>query len=107
MNKINNTNVSDDTQSVNNNIEYDFKMQKIREEVLKKFSEYSRTLNFMMADAPISILCLSKAIETSLTNHGCLRVYDLFDCDFTKVKGLGEVRIRDLTTSLDKFLSML
>lgn len=107
MNKINNLDAFNNDKTVNNNIEYDVKMQKIREEVVNKFVEYSKTLNFMMADAPISILCLSKNIERALINHGCLRVYDLFDCDFTKVKGLGVVRIRDLTTSLDKFLSML
>ena len=42
-----------------------------------------------------------------LINHGCNRIYDLFDCDFTKIKGLGVSRIRDLTACLDKFFSML
>lgn len=90
-----------------NKIEYEMQIKKIREEVLKKFEEYRTTLSFMAADAPIGILCLPSVIENALISHGCFRIYDLFDCDFTKVKGLGIRRIRDLTTSLDKFFSMM
>ncbi len=100
-------NVNESLESVNNNFENDMKMQKIREEVLKKFTEYRQTLNFMVADAPIAILCLPSAIEKALANQGLLRIYDLFDCDFSKIKGLGIVRIRLLTSSLDEFFSML
>lgn len=89
------------------NFELDLHMQKVREEVLKKFSEYRNTLNYMAADAPIEILCLPPAIEKILLSHGCLRVYDLIDMDFVKIKGLGEIRIRHLTACLDQFLSML
>ncbi len=96
-----------DIENLDNNFENEMRLQKLREEVLKKFSEYRTTLNFMAADAPISILCLPTAIETALLAHGCLRVYDLFDCDFIKVKGLGVRRIRDLTSRLDQFFSML
>lgn len=99
--------VNDNVESVNNNFENDLKMAKVKEEVIKKFAEYRTTMAFMAADAPISILCLHPAIEKALIAHGLLRIYDLFNCDFVKVKGLGEARIRDLTTSLDKFFSML
>ena len=94
-------------ETVKLNFEYEEKLRKIREEVSKKFTEYRTTLNYMAADAPISILCLPPAIESALSAHGCLRIYDLFDLDFTKIKGLGVVRIRELTSSLDKFFSML
>ena len=94
-------------EDVNNNLEHDLNLKKIKDEVLKKFSEYRTTIAFMAADAPIAILCLAPPIETALINHGLLRIYDLFDCDFTEVKGLGVARIRDLTASLDKFFSML
>jgi hypothetical protein len=87
--------------------EHDMKMAKIKEEVLKKFAEYRNTISFMAADAPIEILCLPPQIQAALLTHGLLRVYDLFDCDFTKVKGLGVARIRLLATCLDKFFSML
>ena len=90
-----------------NNIEHDMMMAKLREEIVKKFNEYRVTMDYLIADAPISTLCLPKIIETSLFNHGCLRIYDLFNCDFTKIEGLNEIRIRHLTTCLDKFLSML
>jgi hypothetical protein len=92
---------------INENIEHDLKMKKIKEDVLKSFSEYRNTITFMAADAPIAILCLPAVIENALLNHGCLRVYDLLNLDFTKVKGLGIARIRHLTTSLDEFFSML
>jgi hypothetical protein len=86
--------------------EQEILFQKIREEVLQKFKEYKTTLNYMAADAPIEILCLPKVIETCLLDHGYLRIYDLFDVDLTKVKGLGVSRIRHLTACLDKFFSM-
>ena len=92
---------------VKQNIEHEERMRIIREEVFKRFNDYRKTLNFMAADAPISILCLPSIIENLLLDHGCHRIYDLFDLDFTKVKGLGEVRIRHLTTCLDKFFAML
>jgi hypothetical protein len=94
-------------ESVKKNFEYEENIKKIKEEISKKFSEYRTTLNYMAADAPIGILCLPKAIEISLINHGCLRIYDLFDLDFVEVKGLGVRRIGELTACLDKFFSML
>jgi hypothetical protein len=89
-----------------NSVESDLQLQKIKEEVLKKLSEYRTTLSYMASDAPISILCLPTVTENALLQHGLLRVYDLFNCDFTEVKGLGVARIRDLTTRLDQFIAM-
>lgn len=88
-------------------IEYDEQMRKIHEEVVKKINDYRNTMNYMAADAPIEVLCLPKSIEKLLFDSGLLRIYDLFDRDFTKIKGLDIVRTRELTTSLDKFFSML
>ena len=93
--------------NVKNNIEKEYALQKLREEIFGRFDDYKKTLNYMLGDAPIQVLGLPKGIENCLLAHGCLRIYDLFDCDFTKVKGLGVTRIRDLTSSLDKFFSML
>ena len=87
-------------------IDKEFLISKIREGVLKKLSEYEKSIKYMSGDAPISILCLPKQIETPLLNHGLNRVYDLFDCDFTEVKGLGVGRIKRLTACLDEFLTM-
>lgn len=84
----------------------DMKLLKIREEVIKRLSEYRTTIAYMASDAPLAILCLPKVLENILLAHGLLRVYDLFNCDFTKVKGLGESRLRDLTTRLDQFVAM-
>jgi hypothetical protein len=102
-----NENLKENETNVNINFEKDMQMQKIKEEVLKKFEEYKKTMNYLAADAPIEILCLPKSIEKILLDQGFFRVYDLFDLDFVKVKGLGDVRCRQLTACLDKFFSML
>lgn len=99
--------VIENPDTVKKNIEYEQQMMKLRKDVLEKFEGYRTTLNYMAADAPLEILCLPPAIHKALLNHGCLRVYDVFDLDFTKVKGLGVTRIRDLTACLDQFFSML
>jgi len=104
---VSKTTIEESIDNVNKNIEYDLEMKKIRKEVVKRFGDYRVTINFMAADAPIAILCLPSATETILVGAGFLRVYDLFNVDFTKVKGLGVIRIRDLATRLDQFLSML
>lgn len=88
-------------------LQEDEKLKKVREEVLKKMQGYRKTLAYMAADAPIGILCLPKSIENILLANGCLRVYDLFDRDFTEIKGFGEARSRDLTARLDEFFAML
>lgn len=82
-------------------------VKKVREEVVKKFYQYRTTLNFMAADAPIAVLGLPMATEVILRNQGLLRVYDLFDLDLTKIEGLSDTRLRDLTTSINQFFSML
>lgn len=100
-------NVKETLDNVNTNFEKDMKIAKIREEVLKKFDEYRKTINYMAADAPIQILCLPSSIEKLLLDNGLLRIYDLFDVDFIKIKGFGIVRTRELTSCLDKFFAML
>lgn len=104
---VNNTNVEQVSKDINSNFDHDMKMQKLREELSKSFSQYKDTMRMLAADAPIEILCLPGSIEKILLNNGCCRVYDLFDMDFTKIEGLGPVRIRHLTSSLDKFFSMM
>lgn len=100
-------NVKEILDNVNNNFEKEMQSQKIKVEVLKKFDEYRKTINYMAADAPIEILCLPSGIEKLLLDNGLLRIYDLFDVDFIKIKGFGVSRTRDLTACLDKFFSML
>ena len=79
----------------------------VREVLLLKLNEYQRVMAYMAADAPISILCLPKRVETTLSKSGCLRIYDLFNRDFTKIKGLGKVGMKILTEKLEIFFSML
>lgn len=79
---------------------------KINKEIVETVQKYGKLLTYMQADAPIQVLCLSKPIETILLNNGCLRVYDLLDLEFAKIKGLGDLRIRELTTRLNQFISV-
>jgi transcription-repair coupling factor (superfamily II helicase) len=102
-----NNNVKEFFENINNNFEKDLELEKLKSELKKKFNEYQTTMKYMLADAPIEILCLEKSIEKILLDQGFLRIYDLFDVDFVKIKGFGAVRIRNLTASLDKFFSML
>ena len=104
---IENNNLLENPDIVKENLEYKKQLEQIRKEVVLKFQNYNKTLLYMTGDAPLGILCLPPIIEKCLLDHGCLRVYDLFNVDFTKVKGLGIARIRDLTSRLDEFCSMI
>ena len=100
-------NLKENFENINKNVEYDIDMQKLKKELQKRFSDYQKTMKFMTADAPISILCLPSSTQKVLLNSGLLRIYDLFDVDLIKIEGLNEARISDLTTRLDQFFSML
>jgi len=100
-------NVKENIENVKENIEFDEKMQELKKELIKKFSDYKKTMDYMVCDAPISILCLPKSIEKILSTQGLLRVYDLLNLDLVKIEGLGISRIDLLTSRLDQFLSML
>jgi hypothetical protein len=90
-----------------NNVVVDEKMIKEIDTRMKiNLEKYRKCMIMMSCDAPIGVLCLPKAIETILTKNGYLRIYDLFGLDFVEIKGLGESRIRDLTSALDQFFSM-
>lgn len=97
----------DNNLEVSKSFEQDMEMAKLKQELAKKFSEYQKTMKYMLADAPIEVLCLPETIQKILLDQGFLRVYDLFDVDFTEVKFMGPVRIKQLTSSLDKFFAML
>lgn len=105
---MDNTNkLKENLENINNNFEADLDMAQLKAELKQKFDEYQVTMKFMLGDAPIEILCLNSTIQGILINEGFLRVYDLFNADLIKVKGLGVVRIKELTTRLDQFFSML
>ncbi len=89
------------------NVDRDMQMTKIREELFKRLAQYHNVINIMAADAPLSVLCLPASVEKILSSNGLDRIYDLFSCDFTKIEGLSESRIRDLTSRVEQFLAML
>lgn len=97
----------ENSEAVKTNFEKDEDLRRMREFVAKKLEDYRKTINYMACDAPLQILGLSSAIETALLRHGCNRVNDLFDMDFTEVKGLGPIRIKELRACLDQFFFML
>lgn len=80
--------------------------EKIKKELLSGLNTYRKTISYMAGDAPIEVLCLPKRVENALIKSGCLRIYDLFDRDLTKIKGIGKIRSRDLASSLDQFIPM-
>lgn len=81
-------------------------VKKINKKLVQSLQNYRKLMSYMVGDLPIGVLCLPKATETVLLNSGFLRVYDLFDRDLVKIKGIGKIRARHLTTRLDEFLSM-
>jgi len=93
-------------ENINSNFEKDLDMDKLKAEIRKSFASYQTTMKYMLADAPLGILCLDPKVEKILLDQGFLRVYDLFNVDLIKVKGLGIVRVKQLTASLDQFFSM-
>jgi guanylate kinase len=100
-------NVKENFENINSNFEKEIDIQKLKEELIKRFQDYQQTMKYLLADAPIEILCLPSTTEKILLDQGFLRIYDLFDVDFIKIKGFGVTRVGHLTTSLDKFFSML
>lgn len=105
MSEINSLKHNEET--VNINFEHDMIASKIREELLKRYTDYRNTIARMSGDAPIQVLCLDKATENILLSNNLSRVNDLFDRDFTEIKGLGITRIGDLTARLDEFFAVL
>jgi len=80
--------------------------EEINKKLLDSLKGYQNMITYMTGDLPIGVLCLPKTTEKILLSNGCLRVYDLFNRDLTKIKGIGKVRVRDLTASLDQFLAV-
>lgn len=80
--------------------------KKIKKQLVESLENYRKIMTIMSSDAPIGVLCLPKAIETILCENGITRVYEVLNCDLTKIKGLGAVRRGQLTTRLDEFIHM-
>lgn len=80
---------------------------KIRKELINRFSEYKRTLMYMMGDAPIAVLCLPKKLEKKLLANSCLRVYDMINLDLSEIEWLSDLDRAKLASSLDEFFSVL
>ena len=78
--------------------------KKVNKKLLESLANYKKVTSMMAADIPISALCLDKATEKILLGNGFLRVYDILDVDFAKIKGLGKIRIRNLSSRLHEFV---
>lgn len=78
----------------------------IKKKLLSTYNDYRKTMLYLSCDISIEALCLSKPLESLLIRHGIRRIYDIFDFDLTKIKGLGDVRRGELATSLEKFIPM-
>ena len=80
--------------------------KKISKELLENLHNYRKSLKYLSADAPIQTLCLEPIVEKILLRNGFFRIYDIIDVDFSKIEGLNNSRIRNLTTRLNEFLSV-
>jgi len=80
--------------------------KEITERLKEDLAHYRKSLHFLGCNVPIGVLCLPPAIEKVLIAGGYLRVYDLLNGDFIKIKGIGKTRINILRSRLDEFLSM-
>jgi len=98
----NNTN-----QNLNHVDERSLELAKIKKEMLQSLENYNRAMTIMQADAPIAVLGVHKRIERILLREGITRIYELVNLDLTKIEWLDDVFRRELTASLDKFMSML
>ena len=78
--------------------------KEVEKKLLESLSNYKKVTSMMASDIPLSALCLDKATEKILYKNGFLRAYDILNLDFTKIKGLGKVRIANLTASLHQFV---
>ena len=76
----------------------------LRKKLFVALESYRKTMTFLAGDAPLGVLCLPKTTETILVKAGVTRVYDLFNRDLAKIKGLGDVRIGHLASRLNEFL---
>lgn len=109
MDDINNVkeNIENVKENIETKFENDIEMEKLKQELRKKFDDYQKTMKYMLADAPIGVLCLPSKIEKVLADEGLLRIYDLFDIDLVEIKGLGVVGVKQLTARIEQFFSML
>lgn len=80
--------------------------EQVNERLKKDFEHYRKTLHFFGGNIPIQALCVPKYIENALIDAGCIRVYDIFDRDLRKIKGIGTKGIDLLTSRLDEFFSV-
>jgi len=89
------------------NLDNELRMNKLKEELAKSYSQYRKNIEYMSCDISIGALCLPKLIEKKLSDNGILRVYDLIGLDFAKIEFLGTIEIGNLTTGFNKFVAML
>lgn len=81
-------------------------IRKINKKLLESLENYKDIVRYMGADLPIGCLCLPQKYEKKLLENGILRVYDLFNRDLAKIKGIGKVGVGHITTSLQQFVPM-
>ena len=81
-------------------------IRKINKKLNESLENYKDIVRYMGADLPIGCLCLPQKYEKKLLDNGILRIYDLFNRDLTKIKGIGKVGVGYLTASLQQFIPM-
>ena len=80
--------------------------KKIAVELLSSLESYNMTIDYMLTDTPIGVLCLKKSIEKVLLNEGCSRVRDVLDLDLRKIEGLTDGDILTINAALNQLIPL-
>lgn len=96
----------EDVKEIVSNSEQIVVENEIKKKLLGAYDSYRKTMLYLSCDISIEALCLSKPLQNLLISHGITRIHHVFDFDFTKIKGLGEIRRAELATSLEQFIPM-
>jgi len=78
-------------------------MAKIKDFLLKTVDNYQNYIKKSSLDLPLECLCLSKQTLNLLRKHGFRRVFELSATDLTKIKGLGDDRLREIADRMAVF----
>ncbi len=81
-------------------------VRKINKKLVESLGNYQKMMEYMAADLPVQCLCLPKRYEKALLSNGLLRIFELFDLNLVEIEGIGVVGARDITASLNKFISV-
>lgn len=94
----------EDVKEIVSNSEQIVVENEIKKKLLESYDNYRKTMLHLSCDLPIEALCLSRPLQNLLIKYGITRVHHVFDFDFTKIKGFGDIRRGELAARLEQFI---